>query len=150
MIVYLAGIVPTVIVLMPSDNDFFPFYLNLQSSREFIGNYTTRLWPESNYNHSSIFLMAFDALWSMAQMLNYTEEMRLRDLPRNHSDFDECRHLDGSLVPLDEFNYTNAFMGCVMRDNYYKVDFTGVSVSSVSSPLSTGHLSTYSSTRRQF
>ena len=83
--------------------------------------------------------MAFDALWSMAQMLNYTEDMRLRDLPRNHSDFDECRHLDGSLVPLDEFNYTNAFMGCMMRNNYYKVDFTGVSVSSVSSPLSTGH-----------
>ncbi|CAI8046144.1 Gamma-aminobutyric acid type B receptor subunit 2 [Geodia barretti] len=118
---------PLLINLVPEPDDY-----NLQtvagfSSREFIGNYTTRLWPESNYNHSSIFLMAFDALWSMAQMLNYTEEMRLRDLPRNHSDFDECRHLDGSLVPLDEFNYTNAFMGCMMRDNYYKVDFTGVS-----------------------
>ena len=73
--------------------------------------------------------MAFDAMWSMAQMLNYTEKMRLSQLSRNHSDFDDCRHLDGKLVPLNEFNYTNAFMGCVMRDNYYKINFTGVSVS---------------------
>ena len=73
--------------------------------------------------------MAFDAMWSMAQMLNYTEKMRLSQLSRNHSDFDDCRHLDGELVPLNEFNYTNAFMGCVMRDNYYKINFTGVSVS---------------------
>ena len=115
----------------------------MQSSKEFIGNYNTRLWPESNYNHSSIFLMAFDAMWSMAQMLNYTEEMRLADLPGNHSDFDECRHLDGSLVPLDEFNYTNAFMGCVMRDNYYKIDFTGVSVSSLLSIIIRDIVSTY-------
>ena len=73
--------------------------------------------------------MAFDAMCSMAQMLNYTEQMRLEGLPGNHSDFKYCRHLDGELVPLDEFNYSNAFMGCVMRDNYYKVNFTGVSVS---------------------
>ena len=39
--------------------------------------------------------------------------------------------LDGELVPLKEFNYsTNAFMGCVMKENYKTVNFIGVSVSS--------------------
>ena len=100
-----------------------------QSSQEFIDEYNKRLWPVSDYNHSSTFKNAFDAVWSMAQMLNYTEEMRLSNLSRNHSEFNNCHHLEGELVPLNEFNYTNAFMGCVMRDNYYKVNFTGVTVS---------------------
>ena len=73
--------------------------------------------------------MAFDAMWTVAQMLNTTEEMRLDGLSRDHPDFDNCRHLDGNLVPLDEFNYSNAFMGCVMSGNYFKTNFTGVSVS---------------------
>ena len=62
-------------------------------------------------------------------MLNVTETMRLKGLPRDHSEYENCRHMDGDLVPLDEFNYTNAFMGCVMSNNYYKTNFTGVSVS---------------------
>ena len=90
----------------------------------------TRLWPASEYNLRSMYLLAFDAMWTVAQMLNITEEMRLDSrLSRDHPDFDNCRNLDGDLVPLDEFNHSNAFMGCVMSDNYHKINFTGMTVS---------------------
>ena len=63
-------------------------------------------------------------------MLNITEEMRMAYLSKNDPRFEKCNHLYGKLVPLDEFNYSNAFMGCVMKENFHKVDFTGVSVCS--------------------
>ena len=72
---------------------------------------------------------AFDAMWTVGQVLNYTEEMRLQRVIKNATpEFEECFHLPGELVPLNEFNYSNAFMGCVMNNNYYKVHFLGVSV----------------------
>ena len=54
--------------------------------------------------------------------------MRLQNHTKNATEFEECSHLPGELVPLNEFNYSNGFMGCVMRDNFYNVDFDGVSV----------------------
>ena len=74
--------------------------------------------------------MAFDTMWTVAQVLNYTEEMRLQNLSKDATEFEDCAHLEGELVPLNEFTYSNAFMGCVMKNNYYKVNFTGVTVSS--------------------
>ena len=73
-------------------------------------------------------MIAFDAMWTVAKVLNYTEEMRLKNLSRNYSEFEECHYLAGDLVPLNEFNYSNAFMGCVMFLNYRKINFIGVSV----------------------
>ena len=35
----------------------------------------------------------------------------------------------GELVPLNEFNYSNAFMGCVIRYNFHRVNFSGMTVS---------------------
>ena len=61
-------------------------------------------------------------------MLNKTEEMRVATVSRNNSEFEKCNHLYGKLVALDAFNYSKAFMGCVMKENFYKVNFTGVSV----------------------
>ena len=61
-------------------------------------------------------------------MLNKTEEMRMSNVSKEESHFTNCSHLDGELVPLNDFNYSNAFMGCVMKENFHKVNFTGVSV----------------------
>ena len=47
------------------------------------------------------------------------------------NDSETCSNLEGELVPLDEFNYSNAYMGCVMKENYHNVNFTGVSVNNV-------------------
>ena len=90
--------------------------------------YDERL-EETGHSIVSTYRLAFDTTWTVAQVLNYTEEMRLQNQSKNATEFDGCSHLPGELVPLNEFEYSNAFMGCVMRSNYYKVDFTGVSVS---------------------
>ena len=93
-----------------------------------MANYTERL-EETEYTLVSTYALAFDAMWTVAQVLNYTEDMRLQNKSKNATELEECSHLPGELVPLNEFKYSNAFMGCVMRSNYYKVNFTGVSVS---------------------
>ena len=71
---------------------------------------------------------AFDAVWTLALVLNYTEEMRLNQSNGENFEHENCSNFTGSLVPLNEFNYSNAYMGCVMKNNFYKVNFTGVSV----------------------
>ena len=76
-----------------------------------------------------MYAQAFDAIWTIAQVLNYTEEMRINQTSRVSVD-ENCRDLPGELVPLNEFNYSNAFMGCVIKCNFYEVNFTGVTVSS--------------------
>ena len=73
--------------------------------------------------------MAFDTIWTLATVLNYTETMRLENVSKSDPQFKNCSNLPGELVPLNNFTYSNAFMGCVMKENYYKVNFTGVSVS---------------------
>ena len=98
--------------------------LVLQTAREFTTNYTDRL-NDTKHNLATVFGLAFDAMWTIAQVLNYTEQMRLND---TNQTFESCRELPGELVPLNEFNYSNAFMGCVIKYNFYKVNFTGVSV----------------------
>ena len=86
---------------------------------------------EMGYRANTVHAIAFDTIWTVAQVLNYTEEMRLQNLSKDAAEFEDCDHLEGELVPLNEFTYSNAFMGCVMKNNYYKVNFTGVSVSLV-------------------
>ena len=82
-----------------------------------------------NYNTTVTYAQAFDAIWTIAQVLNYTEEMRINQTSRVSVD-ENCTDLPGELVPLNEFNYSNSFMGCVIKYNFYKVNFTGVTVSS--------------------
>ena len=74
--------------------------------------------------------VTFDAMWTVAVVLNYTEEMRPQNnMSKTAAGFEACAHLEGELVLLNEFNYSNAFMGCVMKNNYYKVNFSGASIS---------------------
>ena len=40
----------------------------------------------------------------------------------------EEEELEGDIVPLHEFNYTNGLMGCVMRWSLEQTDFIGTSV----------------------
>ena len=107
------------------------YNISLQSAREFADMYKKKLL-ETGYSANTVHPIAFDTMWTVAQVLNYTEEMRLQNHSKDADEFQDCAHLEGELVPLNEFTYSNAFMGCVMKNNYYKVNFTGVSVSLVS------------------
>ena len=65
----------------------------------------------------------FDAVWAMALALNHTAERVVKN------DSSGCSHLPGRLVPLEQFDYSNKRMGCVMMDSYTRVKFIGITVS---------------------
>ena len=102
-------------------NDFF------QTPEDYEKEYTQRL-QEERYQALNLteFIIAgseFDAIWSMALGLhNASEIIRMNDSSG-------CDHLPGKLVPLEEFNYLNDRMGCVLRNSFQQVNFRGITVS---------------------
>ena len=100
-----------------------------QTAKNFTSIYTDRLDTTEFKKKSALRAIAFDTVWTLALVLNYTEEMRLCNQSKRHAVHENCSsNLTGDLVPFNEFNYSNAYMGCVMKHNFYKVNFTGVSV----------------------
>ena len=45
------------------------------------------------------------------------------------NDSSGCDHLSGNLVKLEDFDYQNEVMGCIMRQSLHEVNFTGITVS---------------------
>ena len=45
------------------------------------------------------------------------------------NDSSGCNHFPGELTPLEEFDYRNDLMGCVLRNSFQEVNFTGITVS---------------------
>jgi len=65
----------------------------------------------------------FDAVWAMALGLhNASQRVRVNDSSG-------CDYLPGELVPLEDFDYLNDRMGCVLRDSFQHVSFRGITVS---------------------
>ena len=67
----------------------------------------------------------YDVIWVLALALNNTMTMVGNDDISQTS----CSNVSGSLVPLEEFNYTNEKMGCVIQWNLQQTNFSGGSVS---------------------
>ena len=40
-----------------------------------------------------------------------------------------CEESSGDLVPLEQFDYTNEKMGCLLRQGFAEVNFLGITVS---------------------
>ena len=80
----------------------------------------------TNYRPNIASTGVFDAVWSLAEALRLTEDMRVNN---NMTENCNSSELTGELVPLNEFEYTNALMGCVIRNNLNSLSFTGVRVS---------------------
>lgn len=40
-----------------------------------------------------------------------------------------CENLVGDIVPLEEFNYTNQKLGCILQESIAETQFTGITVS---------------------
>ena len=93
-----------------------------QSASNFTGLYETEL-NTSSYEATTVSAIAFDAVWALAEALNKTEEMR-----KYNQSISNCTDSEGDLVPLDQFNYSNGLMGCVLKHNLHQTDFLGVSV----------------------
>ena len=61
----------------------------------------------------------------LAQALNNTMSMvENEDIGRTG-----CSNVTGDLVPLEEFNYTNEKMGCLIQWNLQQTNFSGGTVS---------------------
>ena len=99
----------------------------IQSAKDFAGKYTERI-KNTEFEWNLLHAIAFDAVWTLALVLNYTEEMRLNQSKEQAIHQNCSSDLTGDLVPLNNFNYSNIYMGCIMKHNFYKVNFTGVSV----------------------
>lgn len=89
--------------------------------------YRKRL-KEERYREQNLteFILAgseFDAAWAMAIGLHNASER----VSRNEST--ECDHLPGELVPLENFDYLNDRMGCVLRKSFQEVSFCGITAS---------------------
>ena len=68
--------------------------------------------------------MAYDAIWAIALGL-HTASMRLKA-----GDDSGCKDHPGTLKQsLEEFDYSNQKMGCVLQTSIAKVNFTGITVS---------------------
>ena len=96
-----------------------------QTSGEFKEEYKSLLnSPEyEKYDSLSVAGVAYDAVWAMAIGLDTASE-RVRT--GNDSG---CDHLPGDLVPLEEFDYSNAKMGCVLEESFSEISFMGITVS---------------------
>ena len=61
-------------------------------------------------------------MWAMALGL-HNASMRIR-----MNDSSGCDDHPGELVPLEEFDYLNDKMGCVLRESFQQVNFHGITV----------------------
>ena len=77
----------------------------------------------TEYKSYSRYGLAYDAMWAIALGLN-TTLTRIRN-----NDSSGCEDVPGSIVPLEEFDYSNAKMGCLLRQSYHQTSFSGVTVS---------------------
>ncbi|MCG8625305.1 MAG: hypothetical protein MJE68_25310 [Proteobacteria bacterium] len=71
--------------------------------------------------------LVYDVIWMLALALNKTLSM----VDAGNSSVIEtgCENATGSLVPLENFSYSNEKMGCIMQWNLQRTNFSGVSVS---------------------
>ena len=76
------------------------------------------------YDTVDVRFRIYDALWALALALNETMTM-VDDLNINGTG---CETMPGALVPLDQFDYSNALMGCLIQWNLQRTNFSGVSV----------------------
>ena len=94
---------------------------------EFDAEYLRRLkeprYQEMNLRPTSAPGLLYDAVWAMALTLQKVSD-RVK-----MNDSSGCDHFPGELVPLEEFDYQNELMGCLMRRTYYNVNFRGITVS---------------------
>ena len=97
-----------------------------QTARQFDELYENRSTQLGYAPNRVISGVAYDAVWALALGLNRTQEMLLSNY--NVSEIG-CGGQEGGLVPLEQFNYSNGVMGCVMRWNLEQTNFSGVSVS---------------------
>ena len=78
-----------------------------------------------NYEISDAGDRLYDAVWILASALNRTMAM----VKSGDINGTGCENTSGSLAPLEQFQYSNEKMGCLIQYNIQITNFSGVSVS---------------------
>ena len=77
-----------------------------------------------NYTEVIIAGSEFDAMWAMALGLHEAAERV------SLNDSTGCDNIHtGEMSPLEDFDYLNDKMGCVLNESFKQVNFVGVTVS---------------------
>ena len=79
---------------------------------------------QNGYDVSDAGGRAYDAIWVLALALNHTMTM----VKSGNINGTHCENVTGSLVPLEQFNYSNEKMGCLIQWNIQQTNISGVSV----------------------
>ena len=97
--------------------------INLQTPDAFEVEYTKRA-NEGRFEILDVGVRLYDIMWMLAIALNNTMLMvRSGDISETG-----CSNVPGSLVPMEEFEYDNEKMGCLIQWNLQTTNYTGVSV----------------------
>ena len=99
----------------------------MQSQMEFVEKYENR--TDSEYDRVLAGVM-YDVVWVLALALNKTMTM----ISSSDISQTDCEGVPGETVPLEQFNYTNEKIGCLVQWNLQQTNFNGVSVSSTCMP----------------
>ena len=97
-------------------------YVDFQTGVEFDRIYGERA-VQGGYQYNFLAGMAYDAVWTLALALNTTARWVGEGWEPGG-----CEGERGSLVPLEEFSYDNAKMGCLLHRSLEQTSFTGVTV----------------------
>ena len=99
-------------------------YFYFQNPQQFQDEYR-RLALQGRYNPTDGGGRMYDAVWILATALNRTMAM----VKSGNINGTGCENTSGSLVPLEQFQYSNEKMGCLIQYNIQITNFSGVSVS---------------------
>ena len=109
----------------------YRLFFYFKTPHEYEVEYLERLGEERYRNFTEVGVAAseFDAMWAMALGLHNAAEMA------NINDSIGCDDQPGELVSLNNFDYLNDKMGCVLRKSFQQVNFLGVTVSRIMSTM---------------
>ena len=80
-------------------------------------------YQEENFTEFILSGSSYDAVWALALGLHIASEKVSKN------DSSGCSHHSGNLVQLEEFDYKNDLMGCILQKSFHEVKFTGITVS---------------------
>eukprot|EP00731_Ephydatia_muelleri_P020681 Em0013g408a len=90
------------------------------TGQQFHNEYNLRAL-QMNYEVSGAGGRAYDAVWILAAALNRTMVM----VESGNINGTGCENITGSLVPLEQFQYSNEKLGCLIQYNIQMTNFTG-------------------------
>ena len=101
---------------------FFLFFFMMQTSPQ-IENVYKQLLENGSYTPLDFYGNAYDAMWAIALGLDIADKWS-----KEIENVSVCDDQQGEYVTLDQFNYTNKKMGCLLRESFQSINFTGITV----------------------